>query len=127
MKNVLMIIIFFLLIFLFWFFKQPYHYKNLSIALIGSDISEIDEKIGVKKIIYIEGKQFISYPYKKYKSGCGIGYSLTMHTKKRKVSSILNELSFYCNDRRLLSKTHIFRDEHTYINIFIWPFFSFEL
>lgn len=120
--------IFALTIFFIYFLHIPYYYKGLDSNLIGSDVSEVDNKIGIDKLIYTEGKEFVSYPYKKYEYGCGIGYSLTMYiTANHKIARVLNELSFYCNDRKLISKTQII-DEHknSYENIFIWPFINFK-
>lgn len=128
MKSILMSAIFALTIFFIYFLYIPYYYKGLDSNLIGSDVSEIDNKIGIDKLIYTEGKEFVGYPYKKYEYGCGIGYSLTMYTTaNHKIARILNELSFYCNDRKLISKTQII-DEHKnyYENIFIWPFINFK-
>ena len=127
-KKLFAIIIFFLVASLFLFFKQPYHYQNLNSDLIGSDISEIDEKIGVKRVLYIEVKEFIGYPYKKYKNGCGTGYSLIMYAVEGKVVQIKNKLSFDCNDVELLSKTQIINNYKKFSEyIFIYPFLNFEL
>lgn len=126
-KILLSITLFFIMISLFLFFKQPYHYQNLNSDLIGSDISEIDEKIGVKRVLYIEVKEFIGYPYKKYKNGCGTGDSLIMYTVEGKVVQIKNKLSFDCNDVELLSKTQITNNyKKFYEHIFIYPFLNFE-
>lgn len=127
MKYILIVTIVALAILFIYFFSCPYYYKGLNVDLIGSEVSKIDNKIGVDKSVYIEGKELISYPYKKYEYGCGIGYSLTMYTSNHKVIRILNELSFYCNDRKLLSKTQIIDEhKHSYENIFIWPFINFK-
>lgn len=127
-KTPLSITLFFIIIPLFLFFKQPYHYQNLNSDLIGSDISEIDEKIGVKRVLYIEVKEFIGYPYKKYKNGCGTGYSLIMYAVEGKVVQIKNKLSFDCNDVELLSKTQIINNYKKFSEyIFIYPFLNFEL
>ncbi|MFZ7109488.1 hypothetical protein [Avibacterium avium] len=129
MKYTLIVTIVALVVLFIYFFSHPYYYKGINVALIGSEVSEVDNKmgIGVDKFVYIEGKELISYPYKKYEYGCGIGYSLTMYTENHKVIRILNELAFYCNDRKLLSKTQIINEhKHFYENVFIWPFINFK-
>lgn len=126
-KTPLSITLFFIITPLFLFFKQPYHYQ-INSDLIGSDISEIDEKIGVKRVLYIEVKEFIGYPYKKYKNGCGTGYSLIMYAVEGKIVQIKNKLSFDCNDVELLSKTQIINNYKKFSEyIFIYPFLNFEL
>ena len=100
--------------------NQDYFYKHISNDVIGKDISDINDFIGVNYEENWEVKGMLIYPYE---IGQGAGYSLTIYyNKENKVISVSNKIFYIIGNTILLSKELILTDTKSFERIIIWPF-----